>query len=185
MTLGAMDRVLRSARGNTAVTAMKYAGVKPGTLLLECLYLLDTAATEELQSGRFLPPTSIRIVVDERGKNHATELGHERINRTRAPVDSETAAQVVRAKAQTIRGMLGLAEQRANEHAPDILHTALTQATAMLDKEIARLKALHSVNPNVRAEEIHFFETRRRHLTNTIEAAKLRLDALRVIVVTQ
>ena len=185
MTLGAMDRVLSSERGNTAVTAISYAGVKPGTLLLECLFLLDTASTEEQQSSRFLPPTGIRIVVDENGKDHATELPHEHINRIRSAVDGDTAAKVVRAKLQQIREMSSLAEKLGQAQSPLILQAAHEQAGQTLDKEIARLKALHAVNPNVRADEIRYYENQRRILTNKIDAANLRLDGIRVIVATR
>lgn len=185
MTNGAMDRVLSSERGNTALTAVSYAGVKPGTMLLECLFVLDTASTEEQQSSRFLPPTTLRIVVDERGKNHEAGLTHEHINRTRANVDSETASQVVRAKAQQIRDMAAQAEKLAHAQSAALLQTAHAQAKQTLEKEIARLKALQAVNLNIRADEIRYFENQLRLIGGKIEAATLRLDALRVIVVTR
>jgi len=184
MTIGAMDKVLSSERGNTAVTALRYSGVRPGTLLLECLYILDTASTEKLQSRRFLPPTTIRIVVDEHGKSHEAKLGHETINRTRAQVDGETAAQIVRVKVQEIRKIAAAGEKLAHEQAPGFLQSAHARANEMLEKEISRLKALRSVNPNVRGDEISFFENQQRILANKIETASLRLDALRVIVAT-
>ncbi len=54
----------------------------------------------------------------------------------------------------------------------------------MLDGEIGRLQALRQVNPNVRAEEITYLEQQREQLTAILDAASLRLDALRVIVST-
>ncbi len=45
-------------------------------------------------------------------------------------------------------------------------------------------KALSLVNPNVRAEEIQFFEQQLEMLTEVLDSASLRLDALRVIVAT-
>ena len=43
---------------------------------------------------------------------------------------------------------------------------------------------LGDFNPNVRAEEIEFMELQREALTAALDAATLRLDALRVIVAT-
>jgi len=46
------------------------------------------------------------------------------------------------------------------------------------------LKALKKVNPNVRDEEITFFETQWQMLEQVLDSAAPRLDALRVIVAT-
>lgn len=50
--------------------------------------------------------------------------------------------------------------------------------------EIERLKALRQVNPNVRDEEIQFFEQQLQQLTGALKSSNLRLDAVRVIVAT-
>jgi ATP-dependent helicase HepA len=49
-------------------------------------------------------------------------------------------------------------------------------------REINRLKALQQVNPNVRDDEIAFYQQQLQALTRLIDATRLRLDALRVIV---
>jgi len=49
---------------------------------------------------------------------------------------------------------------------------------------VDRLKALRRVNPNVREEEIAFFEVQQKALVKAIDNAVPRLDALRVIVTT-
>jgi ATP-dependent helicase HepA len=68
---------------------------------------------------------------------------------------------------------------------PDpILKNAHTLEKATLSTEINRLKALRPVNPNVREDEIAFFEQQLAALNTLIDASQLRLDALRVIVVT-
>ena len=54
----------------------------------------------------------------------------------------------------------------------------------MLRSEITRLQALQAVNPNIRAEEIAFFERQLEALGKAIEASSINLDAVRVIVAT-
>lgn len=44
--------------------------------------------------------------------------------------------------------------------------------------------ALSKVNPNIRGEEIAYFEKQLAALTDVIDAANIRLDAIRVIVAT-
>jgi len=46
------------------------------------------------------------------------------------------------------------------------------------------LQALSKVNPNIRSEEIAFFEKQLSMLTGVIDGANIRLDAVRVIVAT-
>ncbi len=176
----AMDLVLSNELGNTAVTALRYAGTEPGTLLLECLYLFDGT----LQISRYLPATTIRVVLDEYGRSHASELSHDAIQRLRHPVNTDTANRIVRAKEQTLRGLIKQCEKQARTRAPEILASAHQRSRQTLDKEINRLRALQRVNPNVRDEEIHFFEQQQIVLDRLLESASLRLDAIRVIVST-
>ncbi|MBT4076283.1 MAG: hypothetical protein HOE78_06835, partial [Gammaproteobacteria bacterium] len=48
--------------------------------------------------------------------------------------------------------------------------------------EINRLVALQSINPNVRDEEIEFFENQLKLVSEQIDVANIRLDAIRVLV---
>jgi ATP-dependent helicase HepA len=184
MVMEAMDLVLCSEAGNTAVTAIKYSGLKSGTLLLECLYIVDTASSAHLNSDRYLPPTTIRVVVDQRGLNHDQKLSHELINRLSATVQNEIAKKIVHTQRSILKELLQFGEKLAQDKLPDILVTAHKQAEQTLDKEISRLKALRLVNSNVRQAEIDFFETQLSGISSLLESANLRLDALRVVVVT-
>jgi ATP-dependent helicase HepA len=184
LVTGAMDLVLGNELGNTAVTAVKYRSAKPGTLLLECLYLLDSASNSELQSSRYLPPTTIRVVLDEYGNSHETELSHSVIQHSRNPVNAETANKIIRAKEQTLRDLILRCETSAQARAPEILASAHQRSRQTLEREVKRLRALRQINPNVRNEEIEFFERQQATLDQVLDAAKLRLDALRVIVAT-
>ena len=181
---GAIDMVLNNEQGNTAVTALKYKGANPGTLLVECLYILESASSEKLQSSRFLPPTIIRVVVDQYGNNHEQTLPHELITQSRAVVNAETAGKIMRMQAKEIRKLVKSSESIAHSQAPGILETAHQQTKRTLLKEINRLKALRKVNPNVRDEEIHFFEQQWDALDQALDTASPRLDAIRVIVST-
>ncbi len=182
LTRTAMDMVLSSELGNTALTAIRYRGVNSGTLLMECLFILESASSERLNSARYLPPTCIRVLIDQDGQRHDDALSHKVINRTRQSVDRETAAQVIRSQLDVLKEMAKASEAQASEEAPTILREALDKTRSTLQGEIQRLKALQQVNPNVRDEEIHYFEEQWMALSLALESASLRLDALRVIV---
>ena len=182
MVRDAMDMVVTNELGNTSLTAIKYRGAPAGSVLLECLFVLEVAAVEALQSQRYLPPTTIRVVMDERGNDHNEKMAHEAISKVGAQVDTNTAIQVVRAKQKTLKALLDKCEQQAQQQAPAIFKNAHARAEEILMREINRLKALQQVNPNVRDDEIVFYEQQLQALTQLIDATRLRLDALRVIV---
>jgi len=181
---GTLDMILSNERGNTAVTAIKYSGVKPGTMLVECLYVLESASSEKLQSNRYLPPTTIRIVVDQQNNDHESALSHEFISETRSRINAETANKIIRMHAQEVRQLVASSEKMAHKQAPEILESAHKQTKQTLQKEINRLKALRQVNPNVRDEEIQFFEAQWVALNQVLDSANLRLDAIRILVAT-
>ena len=99
-------------------------------------------------------------------------------------VDNNTAVQVVRAKVKELKLLVDACEKQAQQQAPVIVQEAHNNAEATLMREIDRLKALQQVNPNVRDDEIAFYEDELGKLTRLIDATQLRLDALRVVVVT-
>jgi ATP-dependent helicase HepA len=184
LVTAAMDMVTSSELGNTAVSAIKHRALTPGTLFMECLYVLESAASNVLQSSRYLPPTTIRVLVDKHGNDYADKLPHAVISQLQIKVDKNTANQVVHNQAMFLRNMVQASESLAQAKAPGILATAHVQTRESLSREIDRLKALQQVNPNVRDEEIEHFEQQWALLNEALATASPRLDAVRVIVVT-
>mgnify|MGYP001820113682 FL=1 len=184
LTNNAIDMIVTNEMGNTSVTAMEYKGVKAGSVLLECLFSLESAPIEELQSSRYLPPTMIRVVCDERGADHHLKLPHNSINEGRQFVDKGVGNKIVKAKKKILKAMLQRSEKFADLKSAKLLALAQENASNILTIEINRLKALSKVNPNIRKDEILYFEKQLSMLTEVIDAANIRLDAVRVIVAT-
>ena len=184
LTNNAIDMVLSNEMGNTSVTATDYKAVQAGSVLLECLFSVESAPIEELQSNRYLPPTMIRVVCDERGTDHNIKLSHEMINTSRQFVDTGVGNKIVKAKKKILKAMLQRSEKFAELKSAKVLQQAQQHASETLSIEINRLKALSKVNPNIRADEINYFEKQLSMLTDVIDGANIRLDAVRVIVAT-
>ena len=178
-----MQMVQSSEMGNTAVTAVPYAQIESGTVVLECLYILEPASSTKLQTQRYLPPTVVRVVMDEKGNQHHSGLSSSYIRRKQVPVDSGTANKIVALKGSEIRSMLSLCEEQAQRRATETRARALDKTAKTLHKEIDRLRALRLVNSNVRLEEVEFFQQELQDLTEIMASTSLRLDAVRVIVV--
>ncbi|MCW8874583.1 MAG: RNA polymerase-associated protein RapA [Gammaproteobacteria bacterium] len=184
MVNAALDLVLSQEFGNCALSALRYPRVKPGTLLVECHYLLESSARAELQSSRYLPPTRLRVVLDEQGRTHQDSMGSAYIEANQTPVEREIAFKIVRVKQAELRRMIAVAQEQANHEVPALLMEAQRQGSNILVGEIQRLQALRQLNPNVREEEIVFFENQLEALMSALSATRLRLDALRVMVAT-
>jgi ATP-dependent helicase HepA len=181
LVAGAMDIILSAEQGNTAVTAIKHKGFKPGELLLETIYVISSAASESLQTSRYLPPTAMRFVLDKKGNDISADLASVYIDKHSIHIPQETAIKVIRSQKQPIRDLVFASDQLAQQQAPVIIEQAHRQANDALSREVSRLKALQLVNPNIRNEEIEFFETQLAAVDKVLDAASPRLDAVRVI----
>jgi len=184
LVTGAMEMILGSEPGNTAMCSLRVPGLRPGTLLLECLYTLFVIAERRLQAARHLPPTTLRVVTDTAGTDHGARLDHELIGRLRESVPPQTAVQVIRGYQQPLRAMLAAGERLAQARTPEILAAARAHLQRGLGAEIGRLQALRRINPNVREEEITQLEAELAEGMAALDTASLRLDALRVLIAT-
>ncbi len=178
----AMDMVLTSEFGNTALIAIKYSGAKPGTLLLECHFLMEFADDRKFENQRYFPNSSVSVVVDENKREHSQLLDAESIQQIVQPVDSDTSLKIVKAKQSEISTLLELAAQIADRQVSGLVEAAKQRSEAVLGCELDRLNALQQINANVRDDEIEFFRNQLNHFEAALANAKLRLDAVRVMI---
>jgi len=178
----AMDMILTSEFGNTALIAIKNAGVKPGTLLLECHFLMEFADDHKFENQRYFPNSSVSVLVDENKREHSRLLDAESIKRIVQPVDPDTSLKIVKAKQSEISTLLDLATQIADRQVPGLVEAAKQRSEAVLGRELDRLNALQQINANVRDDEIEFYRDQLKQFEAALDNAKLRLDAMRVII---
>ncbi len=184
MVIQAMDMIKSNEMGNTAITTIKTDFIPPGTLLMETLFVLETAARGDIQADRYLPPTAIRIVVDANGNDYTRQLSADIVDQEQQAISSQTALQIIQAKEDSLRNMLKKSAANADLTAPAILAEARQCSHDSLQSEIDRLRALTLINPAIRPEEIDFFIRQQQMLEYIFHSAKPRLDALRVMIAT-
>jgi len=182
MVRDAMEMVTSSEVGNCSLTTATHPSIKPGTLLLETIYLLECVAPRALRAGRFLPPTTLRLVLNEEHEELSTTLTHSVLSQNCSPINNNIAGTIVTKHRSQIRQLLASAEDQANMRTSSIIRQALNQTLSSYTAEIRRLAALKRVNPNVRDEEIEVLQEELRSLAQHIQGARLRLEALRVVV---
>ncbi len=180
----AMDMILSSEFGNTALVALAGVGVDPGTVLAECYFLMDFSDDARSHRERYFPNASIRVVLDERGGEHAARIEFDPAQMQPQRVDRDTAIKIVKARQAELAQVLEQAELVAEAQVPALIAAARDRGRELLGHEIERLEALQRVNPGVRDDEIQFFRAELDAFETALGHARLRLDAVRVIVAT-
>lgn len=182
MVQGGMDLVLSGSMGNTAVALIKNKALKPGTVLLELLYVSEVVAPRKLQLGRFLPPLALRCLLDANGNDLAPKVAFETLNDQLESVPRASANKFVQAQRDVLTRQINAAEAKVMPRHLERVATAKKHLSAELDEELARLIALHAVNPSVRESEIETLRQQREQSLAMFDKAALRLEAIRILV---
>jgi ATP-dependent helicase HepA len=149
--------------------------------LLQVVYLLECVADRRLDIERFLATQPLLVTVDTRLVERA-EFQPSAISLQRAAARNIDGARYRKVLARLVPPMLECAESLAGERATLVIEAAIAEATTTLDTELARLVALHAVNPSISAGEIDALTAERSEMLAALPAARLRLDAVRFVV---
>ncbi len=179
-----LDLVLSGDTGSCAVSVLKNKALPVGTLLTELIYVVEAQAPKNLQLTRFLPPTPVRLLMDVKGNNLASQVEFESFNRQLNAVNRHTGSKFVNAVQNEVHQVLRLSEDVVADQARELITAAKAMADQHLTLEHDRLLALKSVNPNIRDDELDAIEEERQQILSHLDDANWRLDAIRLIVVS-
>jgi len=177
-----MERILDGTLGNTALALLQHPSIPGGRLMAELVFRTHCPAPKHLNVGRFLPPTAVRLLLDESGANLTQKVSFGGLAKNLKKVKKAVARDLIKSRHAQLRELLTNAEGEAENELPSIVEAAQTRMRETLDTELARLKALARHNPAVRDAEIDALTHERQALDTAIDATRLRLDAVRVIV---
>ncbi|TDF82729.1 RNA polymerase-associated protein RapA [Pseudomonas sp. H9] len=182
MVQGGMDLVLSGSMGNTAVALLKNKALKPGTVLIELLYVSEVVAPRALQLGRYLPPAALRCLLDSNGNDLASRVSFETLNDQLESVPKASANKFIQAQRDVLTPRINSGEAKVMPRHAERVAEAQRRLAAETDEELARLTALQAVNPSVRDSEIEALRKQREQGLAMLEKAALRLEAIRVLV---
>ena len=182
MMRGGIDLILGSEIGATSVALLKNKALPIGSILLELIFVAESAAHPQLY--RFMPPTPIRLLMDKNGQNLGEKVAFDAFNRQLTPVNRHLGSKLVTASQPVIHGLIGKGQAIAEELKAGIVDKARTQMAQTLQQDLDRLEALKAVNPNVRDSELDYLRNLQAELHHLIDQTQLKLDAIRFIVVT-
>ncbi|WP_416886365.1 RNA polymerase-associated protein RapA [Marinospirillum sp.] len=181
LTRNCLEAATTTVKGNTSVALLKNPKLPAGTLLLEVFFCLDLPE-HSIDLERHLPPQSLRLLLNTQGQNMAASVGFKGLSKQLVRMKKGLAREVIKLRLDQLRQLLDEAERQANEQLPSLIEKAQQQMRDHLDPEIARITALAQHNPAVREQEVQRPTQLRCQLDQQINSARLRMDALRVIV---
>lgn len=184
MVQSALDLVTTDDIGNTSVAVFKNKALPAGAHFVELIYIAESIAPSELQIGRYLPTTPIRVLLDKNSNSLGEKVSYEHFNNQLSPIGKKIGSQVTQALQTQISAQIPDGFKIAERDLNKLKANALDTMRVALDKDLERLSALKQVNGNIRDEELHFVQEQKRQLSEYIERAEIKLDSIRIIVVT-
>ncbi|MDH3345721.1 MAG: SNF2-related protein [Kiritimatiellaceae bacterium] len=173
MVTSAGELILGSERGSCAMAVDPTQEIP---LKLQAIYVLETVAPPGLNADRFLPPTPVSITVDHAGSAVDGSVAHRL--KDAEPwklLEHESIRQTM------IPAMIEATRPLAEQAAQSTIATARKCMLEALGKDYKRLEHLKQVNDNIREEELTHARKAITQLDSTLTAARLRLDAIRII----
>lgn len=182
LVTGAMEMMVEGSHGSCCCSAVRHPEIKPGSMLLELLFLIECPAPKRLQSGRFLPPTLLHLLLDQQLNDCSKRFPRTVLTTSRVALEPAAAKKLAQNLRHPAQSMLERGETLAKSMLPKILTEAEAAMQQHYAVELERLTALARVNPNVSPEEISALKKQVLELADHLSSTHLRLDAIQLIV---
>ncbi len=177
MVRGALDLMLGSEAGNASFAVWEIPGEK--LILLETWYVVECVAPAELHVERFLAQTPVRVAVDHTGKERTLDASLLVAKLRRGDAASLLKNEKVRRK--FLPEMLEQTRLLGEGAGKLVIEQALETMRIQLAAEVARLRDLAEINDHIKPAHIALLLERELALKTSIQNARVRLDAVRVI----
>ena len=183
MVLSGIDMLLSHEMGNTSVCSIKSNDYQPGQLLIQTVHILNIEIPHEHQldiSSDQLQALPILSTLTESGEDISLQFKTYKFK----SVDKNIAKQIVQLKENSIKDTLSKIASDIAEHSTEYLQSHYSTNILILENEIDRLISLKAVNPQVRDEEIAFFESQLKAFKIAMLNPASYLDSIRLIITT-
>jgi len=174
-----IDLLVNSTTGTTAFCLLES---DTPNLLLEAVFVLETIEDTRWHLDQFLPPTPLRVLVDIHGRDRSAELSPEAFARDLEDAPLPQFLEKPGFNATLLKALLEGATERAEAHAAPLRQAARETAATALTDELQRLVHLSKLNRSVSPREIELAKKQVRQTRKAIEASRLRLDSIRLIL---
>ena len=133
----------------------------------------------------YIPESYLRIVIDENGRCFEEQLPEQEMNQQAGRIPKHTAQQMVQAARSRIDNLIDASKKMADQHQKQLIEQAISKMTELTDHELNRLQHLAEQNTHIKPAEIEALQSQQQQLQQYLQQAELKLDALRLIIVTE
>lgn len=179
MVTGALDMVLSLGTGGASYGVLR--GTEEQGVLLEVIFVIETAGGKGIHVDRFLPSTPVRVVVNHSGDEVTEDYPEELFNKQLRPgnvnelIENEVVVDTL------IPDMIRTATEVASRLKKKEIKEGLNRMNQTLEHEIGRLAYLFKRNKGIRPDEIRAALDEKNELTTLISDARIRMDSLQLI----
>ena len=172
MVTSAIDMVTSGEFGNSALSVIRHRQLPAGTSLLELLYRLDCPSPSDMPVKKYIAEPVIRLLLDINGNNHASLHPHESLTELAMQVEKHISKLINRSKSDT------------QQQLQKILELSVEAVNDEYGGEIRRLESLSQYNTNISESDIQLMKDQQQALVDHLTKTEARLDAIRLIVVS-
>ncbi len=184
MVTDTMELTLSGETGNASVNVVSHPELKAGQFLLEILFVVECSAPATLKIGRFLPPTPIRVLVNQKGKNLSDQINYGSLKEVETEVETDKITNFLISQKSHINSLIETAQQIATHKMDNIVQESVSEMLKSMGDEIKRLVRLKKVNPGIKDEDIEYLQDLTRQLHSRMNDTRLKMDAVRFLVVS-
>jgi ATP-dependent helicase HepA len=184
MVSGSMEMMLEGSYGSSTLCTMKLLPLKAGSLLIEAIFRVHCISEKSLQLQRYLSDACLRRVIDSNGNDLTDVITEQHFATLGKRVGKNVAYNLVKHTRDDINTLVTKLESQVEETEEQLLSDALLALKEQQQEEKERLVSLSKVNPNIRDEELEAHDLLTAKLVESLEGASLKMDAIRVAVVT-
>ena len=180
LATGSIDMVLSSGTGSAGFGVLR--GTNSPGVLLEIVYVVETAKEQNIYVDRFLPNTPLRIVVDQTGKEVTDKYSVETLDKKLIPGSIDALLENDTLVESILPDMIAAATKIAEKQRANEISKGLKRMNFTLNHETDRLRILQKKNKNIRPDEIQTAINEQITLTSLIKNAQVRMDAIQFIL---
>jgi len=184
MVMAAMDLTLSSETGNASVSVVKHSQLTAGQFVLEILFIIECSAPAILQVGRFLPPTPVRVLIDQEGQDLSQKINHGGLIEVDTAIEKDQITEFLIGQKKHINTLLETGKEIAREVMNITVQESKENMLEVMSTEIKRLARLKKINPGIKDQEIEYLQNITRKLNANIQEARLKMDAVRFLIVS-
>lgn len=178
----AIDLIVGSETGNCSF-GMLY-NEKNEDILLEIIYVIESIAPKDIHIERFLSQDIIHVVINSKLEDFSDRylINFLRKNIKNNNNMGKNILNNEKLKKELLPDMFKKNKEIAENMSRSVIKKAINDMEYISNSEIERLHFLQKINSAVRNDEINKAKNEKEQLHNYIKNARLRQDALRIIL---